>query len=82
MMTQPPCGRAHTGGFGQTSAAQLFEDEFGLDAEHIASGLQASRKRKKVSLILAAVGAACVVIGCVVAIAVVLSTNGMNDLCL
>jgi hypothetical protein len=60
------------------STTQLFEDELGLDTEALASGLHSSQRRKKISLILAAVGAACVVIGCVVGIAVVLTTNGMR----
>jgi hypothetical protein len=61
------------------SSTQLFEDELGLDTEALASGLHSSQRRKKISLILAAVGAACVVIGCIVGIAVVLTTNGMRQ---
>lgn len=46
----------------------------------MAAGLKSSQRRKKISLILAAIGAACVAIGCVVGAAVVLTQdNGESD---
>lgn len=63
--------------YGEISTTSLISEH--VDAEAIAQGLKSSHRRKKISLIFAIVGVACVVIGCVVGAAIVLTQGGDED---